>query len=117
MIGIALILGFATRTTWRRKYRAVNVIGLREASLPFGTLPFLEEIIEHAVKAVISRQLQKTMEERGLSKKTIAALMGTSRSQPDRLLDPESDAVTLKSLVRGARLVGKRIKINLVDAA
>jgi hypothetical protein len=46
----------------------------------------------------------------------MAALMGTSRSQLDRLLDPESDAVTLKSLVRTARLVGKRIKTDLVDA-
>ena len=29
----------------------------------------LEEATQHAVKAVISWQLQKTMEERGLSKK------------------------------------------------
>jgi predicted XRE-type DNA-binding protein len=77
----------------------------------------LEETTEHAIKAVISWQLQKTMQERGLSKKTMAALMGTSRSQLDRLLDPESDAVTLKSLIRAARLVGKRIKIDLIDAA
>ena len=77
----------------------------------------LEEATEHAVKAVISWQLQKTMAERGLSKKSMAALMGTSRSQLDRLLDPESDAVTLKSLMRAARLVGKKIKIDLVDAA
>ena len=77
----------------------------------------LEEATEHAVKAVISWQLQKTMEERGLSKKSMAALMGTSRSQLNRLLDPESDAVTLKSLIRAARLVGKKIKIDLVDAA
>jgi len=72
---------------------------------------------EHAVKAVISWQLQKTMAERGLSKKSMAALMGTSRSQLDRLLDPESDAVKLKSLMRTTRLVGKKIKIDLVDAA
>ena len=77
----------------------------------------LEEATEHAIKAVISWQLQKTMEEHGLSKKSMAALMGTSRSQLDRLLDPESDAVTLKSLMRAARLVGKKIKIDLVDAA
>ena len=77
----------------------------------------LEEATEHAVKAVISWQLQKTMAERGRSKKSMATLMGTSRSQLDRLLDPASDAVTLKSLMRAARLVGKKIKIDLVDAA
>jgi hypothetical protein len=42
---------------------------------------------------------------------------GNLRSQLDRLLDPESGAVTLKSLMRAARLVGKKIKIDLVDAA
>ena len=57
------------------------------------------------------------MEERGLSKKAMADLMGTSRSQLDRLLDPQSEAITLKSLMRAARLVGKKIKIDLVDAA
>jgi hypothetical protein len=46
----------------------------------------------------------------------MAAPMGTSRSQLDRLLDRESDAVTLKSLMRTARLVGKKIKIDLVNA-
>jgi len=77
----------------------------------------LEETTEQAIKAVISWQLQKTMQERGLSKKTMAELMGTSRSQLDRLLDPERDAVTLKSLIRAAHLVGKKIKIDLIDAA
>ena len=77
----------------------------------------LEETTERAIKAVISWQLQKTMQELGLSKKTMAALMGTSRSQLDRLLDPESNAAILKSLVRAAPLVGKKIKIDLIDAA
>jgi predicted XRE-type DNA-binding protein len=77
----------------------------------------LEETTEHAIKAVISWQLQKAMQERGLSKKAMADMMGTSRSQLDRLLDPESEAITLRSLMRAARLVGKRIKIDLVDAA
>jgi antitoxin HicB len=77
----------------------------------------IEETTEQAIKAVISWQLQKAMRERGLTKKTMAALLGTSRSQLDRLLDPESDSLTLKSLIRAARLVGKKIKIDLVDAA
>jgi antitoxin HicB len=77
----------------------------------------LEETTEHAIKAVISWQLRKAMEERVLSKKAMADLMGTSRSQLDRLLDPQSEAITLKSLMRAARLVGKKIKIDLVDAA
>ena len=76
----------------------------------------LEETTEHAIKAVISWQLRKAMGERGLSKKAMADLMGTSRSQLDRLLDPQSEAITLKSLMRAARLMGKKIKIDLVDA-
>jgi len=68
----------------------------------------LEETTEHAIKAVTSWQLRKAMEERGLSKKAMADLMGTSRSQLDRLLDPQSEAIKLKSLMRAARLVETR---------
>ncbi len=41
--------------------------------------------------------------------------MQTSRSQLDRLLDPENDKVQLDTLNRAAAIVGKRLKIELVD--
>jgi hypothetical protein len=56
------------------------------------------------------------MQERGLSKKTMAALMGTSRSQLDRLLDPERRHYPEE--LGSRRPPGReKIKIDLIDAA
>lgn len=76
-----------------------------------------EEATTNAIKAVMSWQLQEAMKKQGLTKKAMAERMGTSRSQLDRLLDPTSDAVTLDTLKRAAELIGKKIKLDLVDAA
>ena len=43
----------------------------------------------------------------------MAKLLKTSRSQVDRLLDPNSD-ITLSSLQRVAAMVGRRVSIELV---
>jgi antitoxin HicB len=53
----------------------------------------------------------------GISKKEMAQRMGTSRSQLDRLLDPENSAVHLQTIARAARAVGKRLKLEMIDAA
>jgi hypothetical protein len=46
----------------------------------------------------------------------MAERLKTSRSQLDRLLDPQNEAVTLATLMRAARVVGKRVRVDLVDA-
>jgi antitoxin HicB len=76
-----------------------------------------EEATTQAIKAVVSWQLQQAMKKQRLTKKAMAERMGTSRSQLDRLLDPTSDAVTLETLKRAAELIGKKIRLDLVDAA
>jgi plasmid maintenance system antidote protein VapI len=43
----------------------------------------------------------------------MASLMHTSRAQLDRLLDPERD-VTLTTLQRAAKVLGREIRIELV---
>ena len=43
----------------------------------------------------------------------MAALLKTSRTQVDRLLDPKND-ITLSSLQRAAAMVGRRVMIKLV---
>jgi antitoxin HicB len=72
-----------------------------------------EETQTRAIKEVIAWQLAQTMKERLLSKVRVAALLKTSRSQVDRLLDPSSD-VTLSSLQCAAAFVGRTVQINLV---
>jgi transposase len=60
----------------------------------------------------------------GLTSKVHAVVDGragrrlkTSRSQLDRILDPANDQVSLASLVRTAHAVGKRVRLELEDAA
>jgi predicted XRE-type DNA-binding protein len=66
-----------------------------------------------AIKEVVVWQLTDAMQERSLSKSRLAALLGTSRSQVDRLLDPKRD-ITLSTLQRAAALVGRKVQIELV---
>jgi antitoxin HicB len=73
----------------------------------------LEEAQAQAIKEVVAWQLAQAMKKRKILKARMAALLKTSRTQVDRLLDPKSD-ITLSSLQRAAAMVGRRIVINLV---
>jgi antitoxin HicB len=77
----------------------------------------LEEVEAAAIKRVIAWQLSKAMKAGKISKKTMAERMGTSRSQLDRLLDPENPAVHLQTIAKAARALGKRLRMEMVDAA
>jgi antitoxin HicB len=77
----------------------------------------LEETRERAIKAVLAWQLARAMQAGKISKSEMARRLDTSRSQLDRLLDPKNDNVTLKTLAKAARQVGKRLRLDLVDAA
>ena len=74
----------------------------------------LPQTTARALKRVIARQLDALMREQGLSKTALADKMQTSRSQLDRLLDPENDSVTLDTLVRAAHAVGRQINLELM---
>lgn len=77
----------------------------------------LDEVEAVAVKRVIAWQLAEAMKAGKISKKVMAVRMGTSRSQLDRLLDPENSAVHLETITKAARAVGKRLRMEMVDAA
>ncbi len=72
-----------------------------------------EESQAQAVKEVVAWQLAQAMKKKNLSKKKMAALLKTSRTQVDRLLDARND-ITLSSLQRAAAIVGRRVMIELV---
>lgn len=74
----------------------------------------LEEVSARAHKRLLALQLEDVMNELQLTKTELAERMETSRSQVDRLLDPDNTAVTLESLERLARAVGKQLAIGLV---
>jgi antitoxin HicB len=73
-----------------------------------------EEVTARAIKRVIARQLDALMQDQGLTKSTLAKRMRTSRAQLDRLLDPENESVTLGTLTRAARAVGRQLRMELV---
>ena len=72
-----------------------------------------EKAQAQAIKEVVSWQLAEAMKARKISKARMAALLKTSRTQVDRLLDPKDD-ITLSSLQRAAAMVGRRVSIELV---
>jgi DNA-binding Xre family transcriptional regulator len=73
----------------------------------------LEEVTARAHKRLLALQLHEAMEEYSITKTQLAERMETSRSQLDRLLDPDNTAVTLESLERLALAVGKQLKVEL----
>jgi antitoxin HicB len=73
-----------------------------------------EEVTARAIKRVIARQLDALMQQQRLSKSELAKRMRTSRAQLDRVLDPENESVTLGTLTRAARAVGRQLRMELV---
>jgi DNA-binding Xre family transcriptional regulator len=74
----------------------------------------LEEFEAVAIKEVLAWQIAEAMKARKLSRKRLAERMGTSRSQISRLLDPKDGNVTLTTLQRAAKIVGRSLRLELV---
>jgi predicted XRE-type DNA-binding protein len=75
-----------------------------------------EEVEAVAIKRVLAWQLEHAMQEQQKTKQAMAKQLHTSRSQLDRLLDPENVSVTLDTITRAARALGKRVIIRVADA-
>lgn len=72
-----------------------------------------EDAKNHAVKSVLAYKLTEAMKAQNMSKARMAERMKTSRSQLDRLLDPDNESVTLETLKRAATAVGMRLELEL----
>ena len=66
-------------------------------------------------KRVIAEQFEAARIRIGLTKSELAKRVGTSRPQIDRVLDPESQNVTIETLKKVAQAMGKRLHIELTD--
>jgi len=75
----------------------------------------LHDATAGAVKRVLSWQFAEAMQRAGVSKAALARRMNTSRAQLDRLLDPENQSVTLRTLTRAAETLGLRLHVALID--
>lgn len=65
------------------------------------------------MKRIIALQLQQAMHDRNITKAAMAKLMDTSRAQLDRILDPAAYNVTLDTLARAAKIVGREMRVEL----
>jgi predicted XRE-type DNA-binding protein len=74
----------------------------------------LEEFEAVAIKEVLAWQIAEAMKAQNLSRKRLAERMKTSRSQIGRLLDPKDGNVTLATLQRAARMIGRKLRLELV---
>lgn len=74
----------------------------------------LADTEELALKEIIAEQIRSAMNENGLTKTEMARRMDTDRRQLDRLLDAANPSVTLSTLRRSARTVGRTLKVELV---
>ena len=73
----------------------------------------LEACEEQALKEVIADQIMAAMQSEGLNKTTMARRMNTSRQALDRLLDPQNTSVTLHTIQRAARVLGRKFTLEL----
>jgi antitoxin HicB len=74
-----------------------------------------EEVEAVAIKRVLAWQLERAMQEQQKTKQAMAKQLRTSRSQLDRLLDPHNVSVTLDTITRAARVLGKRLIIRVAN--
>jgi len=73
-----------------------------------------DEVVAQVEKEVIAWQLQQAMKKKKITKKKMAEMMKTSRTQVDKLLNPTDGNVTIKTLHKAAAVVGKRFEYKLV---
>ena len=74
-----------------------------------------EEVESAAIKRVLAWQFEQEMERQQKTKRAMAKELKTSRSQLDRLLDPQNTTVSIETLSRAARVLGKRLVLEIRD--
>jgi antitoxin HicB len=77
---------------------------------------YRDDVESAAIKRVLAWQFEQEMIRQQKTKRAMAAELKTSRSQLDRLLDPQNTAVSLDTLARAARILGKRLVLEIRDA-
>ena len=76
-----------------------------------------DEAQASALKRAISEAVEECMLQAKLSKVEMSRRMRTSRSQLDRVLDPDCTTVQLDTLIKAASAVGREIRFSLKKVA
>ncbi len=75
-----------------------------------------DEVKARAEKEILAWKLQKAMKERKMTVSALARKMKTSRGAVNRILDPTNGSITLGTLQKTAKALGKRWRFDLIDA-
>ena len=75
---------------------------------------FLENATIYAIKSVIAWQLGEEMKNKKISKKHMTEMMQVSDDQLNNVLDPRSKNTHLGTLQSAAKILGRKLKIELV---
>ena len=73
-----------------------------------------EEVSAGVTKRRLASQIVEDMTTHNISKSEMARRMKTSRSQLDRLLDPDNTKIQLETLYKAAGAVGRKVRLELV---
>jgi antitoxin HicB len=76
----------------------------------------LDEVEARALKRALALSVQDLMAKKKLTKTSMAVRMSTSRAAVNRLLDGTNTSVTLGTLNKAAKALGKKVRIELVSA-
>lgn len=74
----------------------------------------LEEVESRAAKQLIAFQIANELRRQKMTKSGLAQRMKTSRTELERILDPNGESVSVGTLERAAAALGKRLRIQLV---
>lgn len=72
----------------------------------------LQESEAVALKRVIAYELQQKMKEENISVNRLAKELETSRTAVCRILDPENTSITLNTIEKVAKYLGKKIILS-----
>jgi antitoxin HicB len=74
----------------------------------------LADVEAVAVKRVIAYQISQLMQEQNLTKVEMSRRLNTSRASLDRLLDPTNTSVTLQTMEKASKALGRKLQIKLI---
>lgn len=71
----------------------------------------LEEAETIAIKRIITFEIEQEIKRRKINKTELAEILQTSRAAVNRILDPEYTSISLLTIEKIAKFLGKRVKI------
>lgn len=75
-----------------------------------------EEVCAAAAKRVLAAQISEALAAQNKTVAELAREMKTSRAAVNRILDEKNYSLSLKTLSRAASALGKRLRLELVEA-